>query len=52
MQLRAALDYWMALTDQYEKRLTELERACDSAYQEIDRLNAVVEAYQAINSVS
>lgn len=50
MQLRAALDYWMALCDRYEKRLTELEDECTAAYREVDRLTAVVEAYQAINS--
>lgn len=45
MQLRNALDYWMALCDRYEKRLTELEQECEAAYREIDRLNAVVAAY-------
>ena len=50
MQLRAALDYWLALCDRYEKRLTELEEECTAAYREIDRLIAVVEAYAAVNS--
>jgi hypothetical protein len=49
MQLRQGLDFWMALCDKYEKRLYELESECEASYREIDRLNAVVAAYQQVN---
>ena len=47
MQLRQALDYWLAMCDRYEKRLSELEDECDTAYREIDRLNAVIAVYES-----
>lgn len=49
MQLQQALDYWLALCDRYEKRLTELEVELDRKDREIDRLNAVVARYEAVN---
>jgi hypothetical protein len=45
MQLRAALEYWMALCDRYEKRLYELEEEITASYREVDRQAAVIAAY-------
>lgn len=49
MQMRQALDYWMAMCDQYEKRLKELDNELDDAYRELDRLNAVIAAHEQVN---
>lgn len=47
MQLRAALDYFMKMVDDAEKLVRELQLECEASYREIDRLNAVVAAYEA-----
>lgn len=50
MQLRAALDYFMKMVDDAEKLVRELQLECEASYREIDRLNAVVAAYERVNS--
>ena len=47
MQLRQAVDFYMKMTDDYEKALREADQELDQQAREIDRLNAVIARYES-----